>query len=455
MECKKKSIAIIGAGPAGCMCAYFASKDNDITQDVMIFDFAKPLHTLLYTGGGRCNLAYAEYDFKELAKFYPRGEKFLYSVFSKFSTADTIDFFKTIGVETYVQDDLRIFPTSNSASDVREKFLNSLKNCTFKKEKVLQIKQVQDDANTKCNFLVKTENNAYHFDKVVIATGGHAGFKLAQDLGHTIVAPKPALTGLITAENFKMIQGVSLKNVKAEVFYNGKKFQSTIQDDMIFTHEGISGPLAYKISSIYARENYNKQNPLKIKLDFLHNNINIVGQECPTYSDDNNLKSRSGILARQQKNNYFQNLLNANPKKDVKNLIAEFVPKSLAEYIVEQCNLTNVRANGIASVDAHCQRRQFLPRNDAMKCHEVNGKMRDLILKQLQEFEINVVSPAKDGEVVTSGGVCLDEINPKTMQSKLVKGLYFCGEVIDVDGFCGGFNLQNCWSTGFVVGSSN
>lgn len=135
MESKKEKVAIIGAGPAGCMCAYFASKNAEVT----LFDASSPLHTLLYTGGGRCNLAYAEYDFKELAKFYPRGEKFLYSLFSKFFTADTIDFFEEIGVETYTQDDLRIFPTSNSAKDVREKFLKSLKNCTFKKEKVLKL----------------------------------------------------------------------------------------------------------------------------------------------------------------------------------------------------------------------------------------------------------------------------------------------------------------------------
>ena len=127
----KKSVAIIGGGPAGCMCGYFASQDNDVT----IFDFKQPLQTLLYTGGGRCNLAYSEYDFRELAKFYPRGEKFLYSVFSKFSTAETIEFFKKIGVDTYVQDDLRIFPTSNSAGDVRTKFLSQLKSCDFKQQK--------------------------------------------------------------------------------------------------------------------------------------------------------------------------------------------------------------------------------------------------------------------------------------------------------------------------------
>ena len=405
----KKSVAIIGAGPAGCMCAYFASKIFDVT----VFDFAKPLHTLLYTGGGRCNLAYSEYDFKELTKFYPRGEKFLYSVFSKFSTSDTIVFFKKIGVETYTQDDLRIFPKSNSAKDVREQFLHALKNCSFKKEKVLKIggKCGSDFLLTQFTALqggkcieVETNQNKYLFDKVVLAIGGHSGFSLAQNLGHTIIEPKPALTALKTKENFKSVQGVSLKNIGAEIFYGSKKFPPQL-DDLIFTHEGISGPLAYKISSICAREDYNKKNPIKIKLDFINKELDL------------------------------QEILNSNPKKDLKNLIAEYVPKSLAAYILEKCNL---------------------PQD--LKCHQVNSKARDSILKELKKFEITAISSAKERgrhlPLVTSGGVCLDEINSKTMESKLVKNLYFCGEIIDIDGFCGGFNLQNCWSTGFIAGTS-
>lgn len=386
-----KSIAIIGAGPAGCACAYFANKSSNI---ITIFDFALPLHTLLYTGGGRCNLAYEEYDFRELAKFYPRGEKFLYSIFSNFATADTLEFFDKIGIDTYTQDDLRIFPTSNSAKEVREKILYNLKNCKFKREKVSNITKEEN------HFVLTTDNDSYSFDEVVISVGGHAGFMLAENLGHKIIKPKPALTGLISAENLKTLQGVSLKNVLANVFFENK-LTTSVQSDLLFTHNGISGPLAYKISSICARLDYKKSNPLGIKLDFIQHELDL------------------------------QNMLNSNPKKDLKNLIAEFVPKSLAEYIL---------ATNKINLDE--------------KCCNINGKTRDLILKALQEFEINIISPTKEGEVVTSGGIYLDEINPKTMQSKLVEGLYFCGEVIDVDGFCGGFNLQNCWSTGFVAGSS-
>lgn len=387
-----KSVAIIGAGPAGCMCAYYASRDGFC--DVVVFDSEQFLHTLLYTGGGRCNLAYAEYDPKELAKFYPRGEKLLYSVFSKFSTFDSIDFFHRIGVETYVQDDLRIFPVSNSAKDVREKFLKQLKNCSFKREKVVEI------LNSDTKFLIKTEAASYYFENIVIAIGGHRGFELAQNLGHKIIEPKPSLVGLVTSNNFKSLKGVSLKNISAKAFFEGEQC-AQVQEDLLFTDKGISGPLAYKLSSVCARLDYCIGNPLKVVLNLYNEGIDL------------------------------QVMLNSNPKKDIKNLIAEFVPKSLSEYIL--------KVNQI---------------NPDEKCCDIDGKKRDLIKKSLSEFEINVISPSKEGEIVTSGGVCLDEINPKTMESKLNQGLYFCGEVLDIDGFCGGFNLQNCWSTGFVAGNA-
>ena len=360
-------IGIIGAGPAGCFCAYFLQDKFDVT----LFDFGSPLRTILPTGGGRCNLAHAEYDFRELAKNYPRGEKFLYSIFSRFSTADTIDIFNRLGIETYTQDDLRIFPTSNSAKEVREKLLNALKKTTFKKERALRI--------NKNPLTIVTDNGSYKFDKIVIALGGHAGYDCAKFLGHNIIAPKPALTALKTAETLKSLAGISVRNVRAEGF----------QDDILFTHEGVTGPLIYKISSIKAREKF----PYKINLD-LCKEINL------------------------------QELMNKNPHKTIKNLLAEFIPKNLAEYILQ---------------------------NPDKKCHLIDGKTRDEILNKLHNFTITVISPAKGGEVVTSGGVDLNEINPKTMESKLEKGVYFCGEVIDVDGFCGGYNLQNCWSTAYVA----
>lgn len=360
----KFKIAVIGGGPSGCFAAYHLQHQFD----VMVFESKSPLLTLLPTGGGRCNLAHAEYDFRELAKNYPRGEKFLYSVFSKFSTADTLEFFEKIGVETYTQEDMRIFPLSNSAKDVREKFLASLSCVRFLKESALRVDKVENKLK------IVTDRDSYYFDKVIVAVGGHCGFDIAKMLGHTIIEPKPALVGLRTREDFSSISGVSLS-------------------DVLFTHKGVSGPAVYKISSIRAREVF----PYKLKFDF-------VGEID------------------------LQSLLNENPHKSIKNLLSDVVPKSFAEFALNRCGV-----------------------NPDEKCHRIDGKTRDKILMTLQKFEITALGAVKDGEVVTAGGVDLKEINPKTMESKIVSGLYFCGEVLDIDGFCGGFNLQNCWSTGFAA----
>ena len=373
----KSKVAIVGGGPAGCICAYFLQDRFDVT----VFDFSSPLRTLLPTGGGRCNLAHAEYDFKELAKNYPRGEKFLYSVFSKFSTSDTVEFFEKIGVKTYIQDDMRIFPVSNSAKDVREKFLKTLNKVKFVKEKALRINYHHPAAwhasptkRVMKEYSVVTDMGAYKADYIVISTGGHASFELIKLLNHKIVEPKPALTGLVTREDFSPISGVCI-------------------NDILFTHKGISGPAVYKISSIKARDKF----PYDLSFNFV-GDIDL------------------------------QRLLNENPHKSIKNLLADYVPKSFAEFVLKQLNI-----------------------NPDEKCHRIDGKTRDKILDKLQNFTVTATGAVPDGEVVTSGGVDLKEINPKTMESKLHERIYFCGEVMDIDGFCGGFNLQNCWSTGFVA----
>ena len=360
----KSKVVIIGGGPAGCICAYFLQDRFDVS----IIEKNSPLKTLLPTGGGRCNLAHAEFDFKELAKNYPRGEKFLYSVFSKFSTADTIDFFEKIGVETYIQENMRVFPLSDSAKDVREHFLQALKKVHFIKENALRVNQVEK------GFSVVTDMGAYKADFVVVATGGHATYDLIKMLGHKIIEPKPALVGLLTKENFVPISGVCI-------------------NDILFTHKGISGPKVYEISSLRAREKF----PYKLHFDFI------------------------GEID-------FQTELNSNPHKSIKNLLSEHIPKSFSEFVLTELKI-----------------------NPDTKSHAIDGKTRDKILNKLQNFEVNVTGTFPDGEVVTAGGVDLNEINSKNMQSKLVPHVYFCGEVMDIDGFCGGFNLQNCWSTGYLA----
>ena len=369
-------VGIIGAGPAGCACAKFLQDSASVT----LFDFASPLRTLLPTGGGRCNLAHAEYDFKELVKNYPRGEKFLYSIFSRFSTSDTIDFFESIGIKTYTQDDFRIFPESNSSKQVREMLLKALNKTTIKREKALRL---EDGEKLK----LITDMNSYYFDSIIIATGGHASYELFTRLGINIIEPKPALVGLLTKEKLSNLSGVVIENCKSE----------GIIDNLLFTHKGISGPLIYKISSLKAKNKF----PYTLSIDL-----------CPKDID-------------------LQDLINSNPHKQINNLLSDYIPKRVVNYILEVCKISN-----------------------SQKCHLINAKQRDCILEKIHSLNLTIIGTSPDGEVVTAGGVDLKEINPKTLESKKVKGLYFIGEVLDIDGFCGGFNLQNCWSTAFVASNA-
>ena len=364
-----KQIAIIGAGASGCVCAYFLLKSG---FEVTLFDFGSPLRTLLPTGGGRCNLAHAEYDFKELVRNYPRGEKFLLSVFSRFSTYDTVALFEELGIRTYTQENGRIFPVSNSAKDVREKFLDKIKKADFIKEGVKEVTQKEN------GYKIKTDKAEYFFSDVVISIGGG---KYIKGLNHKIVPFTPALVGLNA--DIKTLSGVVLK----EVYSNDCKFS----DDLLFTHFGISGPLAYKISSVKTKDSF----PYKLSLDLYKNEFDLQAE------------------------------MNNNPHKDLKNILSSIFPHRFAEYI----------SGDFAEI----------------KAHKIDGKTRDLILNKIHNFEINISGTNKGEETVTAGGYDLNEINPKTMESKLYPNLYIIGEALDIDGFCGGFNLQNAWSTAYIA----
>ena len=243
MEQESKNIGIIGAGASGCLCTYFLLKAG---IDVTLFDYGVPLRTLLPTGGGRCNLAHAEYDFKELAKNYPRGEKFLYSVFSKFSTYDTIAVFEELGIKTYTQDDGRIFPVSDSSKEVREKILKAIKKAVFQKEKVLRITPSDKDVK------LKTDKAEYLFSDVIISTGGG---KTIEGIKNKTVPFTPSLVGLNTTEKFP--PGIVINNaVNKNCKFSG---------NLLFTHFGISGPLTYKISSVKAKDSF----PYTLEFDLI------------------------------------------------------------------------------------------------------------------------------------------------------------------------------------------
>ena len=367
-----KNIAIIGAGASGCLCAYFLLQAG---FEVTLFDKASPLRTLLPTGGGRCNLAHAEYDFRELAKNYPRGEKFLYSIFSKFSTADTIEVFEKMGIKTYTQENGRIFPESNSAKNVRETLLKKINHSKFLKEEVFNISPQEK------GFKIITNKAQYFFSDVIIAIGGHSGLKLVEDLRIKTITQKPSLVGLNAKEDFKNLSGTAVKHVRCQGY----------EDDLLFTHFGVSGPLIYTISSIKAFDKV----PYKLIFDL-----------CPELVD-------------------LQKDLNIYPHKEIKNILNRYLPQKVVSFILEDID-------------------------DTTKAHKINGKTRDLILNRIHHFEFEVVGVNKGEETVSAGGINLNEINPKTMEIKTIPHLYAIGEILNIDGFCGGFNLQNAWSTAYV-----
>ena len=367
-----KSAGIIGAGPAGCICAYYLLNAG---IDVTLFDISEPLKTLLPTGGGRCNLSHAEYDLKELAKNYPRGEKFLYSVFSRFSVYDTIELFEKLGIKTYTQDDSRIFPISNSSKIVRECILKNISKANIVRERVMSISDCK----------IKTNKAEYLFSDIVISTGGRK-FTIEGIDKHRIIPFRPSLVGLKSEIN--SLGGITLKNIYSNDY--------GLIGDILFTHYGISGPLIYKISSLKAMEEF----PYTLSFDL--------------YNEDFNLQS----------------MLDQNSHKDIKNIISKelHIPINFVKYLLKE--------------------------KSDMKGFEINGKLRDEIINKIHNFEVKIFSADKGEETVSAGGIDLKEINPKTMESLIYPNIYFIGEVLNIDGFCGGFNLQNCWSTAFIASES-
>lgn len=395
MNNETKDIAIIGAGPAGVFAAMNIADDS--TASVYVFDGKKPLTTLLPTGGGRCNLSYYEPDISEFVMNYPRGAKFLFSVFNRFDMNDTVDKFEQYGIKTYVQADNRIFPVSDSSQITAEILLKraKLQGINFIKETVNSV------TTENAIFTVVSDKNSYNFKKIILATGGK-NFDIAQSLGHKIISPAASLVPLkIKEKSFYDLSGLSLKNVSIKAFFNGKKIAST-HADMLFTAKSLSGPGIFKISSDCAFTEFSLKNPLVLK-------INVTGK-TPIEAED-----------------FISNCIKKHPRMLLKNILSLLIPQSLALKLLEHGNVNP----------------------DKEITHLSNAEKRKIV-ELLTELCLTVTSRDKAARIVTAGGVNLDEINAKTMESKIVPGLYFAGELINADGYTGGFNLQLCWSTAYI-----
>jgi len=393
-------VAVIGAGASGLFVSgLLADKGFDVT----CFDKnEKEGKKLFITGKGRCNLTnLCEVD--EFLKNVVRGDKFLKTALYSFSSQNCVDFFEELGLKTKVERGNRVFPESDKAGDV----VNILKNVHCKyvdfrfNEEVLSVFKDGD------SFCVKTTKSKYEFDRVIVATGGKsykatgsdgAGYKIAKSFGHNVVEVVPALCPIKIANKFvKSLQGVSLKNVSLNVVADGKRISEF--GEMIFTDVGISGPIVLTVSSLI-----NRAKDVKLSLDFK-----------PALTE----KQLDARLLRD---------FEENKNKDLKNVLKGLLPKAVADIFAVAIGL-----------------------DENKKINSITKEERAKLLNGLKNFELNFQGLYEiDTGIVTSGGVDILQINPKTFESKLTSGLYFLGEVLDVDAFTGGFNLQIAFATAFA-----
>ena len=404
-----KRIVIIGGGPAGMMAGIFAKDTN--TKVVLVEKNEKLGKKLYITGKGRCNVT-NETDLYGFMDNVVTNPKFLFASVSSFLPQDTISFFENNGLKLKTERGKRVFPLSDKASDVTKTLENALNKLGVEILTGTTVKSIIcRDGEIKG---VLTDKGEIQADKVIVCTGGVSysltgstgdGYKFAKQFGHSIVPPKSALSGIETANlPLKDLQGLSLKNVKLTAKSNEKIVYSCM-GEALFTHFGVSGPIVLSCSSVI--------NKLDLK------NVKLFIDFKPAL-DETTLDNRLIRDFANDNNKNFQTVLRG------------LVPRNLVAEIIRRTSVSPVK-----------------------KCCQITIQERKKIVSVLKNFEI-IIKGLRDIEeaIVTSGGINVKEINPKTMESKLIKGLFFAGEVIDVDAFTGGFNVQIAFSTGFLAGKS-
>ena len=419
-------VVIIGGGPAGIMAAISAAQENN---EVIILEKMETLgRKLLITGKGRCNIT-SSLDMSEFFNNIPGNSKFLYSAFQNFTNKDILEILKKNGVKTKIERGNRIFPESDKSTDVLKALLNELdknKVNVITNSKVIDV-IIDNEKVTGVKFIDKNRNERIiDADKVILATGGKSypntgstgdGYIIAQKLGHTITKIRPSLVPLEcknkSLDLCKELQGLSLRNIGMKLVDTQKN--KVIYEDfgeLLFTHFGISGPTVLSSSAHLLR--------YKNVDELLKNNfINLVIDLKPAL-DFEKLDARILRDFEKEKNKLFRNSLD------------ELLPKKLICPIIELSKI-----------------------NPDKQVNSISKKERETLEKLIKNFEITISDfrPIEDA-IITSGGINVKEINPKTMESKKLSGLYFAGEIIDVDAYTGGFNLQIAYSTGYTAGKN-
>lgn len=403
------TVIIIGAGAAGLIAAGSAARTADKVILIEKNDIAGK--KLLITGKGRCNITNAA-EIEDMIMQYPRNAKFLYSALYSFTNEDIIRIIEKNGVKTKVERGGRVFPVSDRAADV----VRALKKYAMKDNVTLihgTVKSlIMEDSKV---IGVKTDSKMILADRVIICTGGKSypitgstgdGYKFARSAGHTIVEPKASLIPVITEEKWvKDLMGLSLKNIKITAYNRQNKKVYSDFGEMLFTHFGISGPVVLSMSAYL--KNIDKEK-YRIEIDL-----------------------KSALTEEQLTARIIRDFAKYN-KKHLINSMDDLLPKALIPVIIS-----------LSGIDSH------------KAVNTITREERAELVRLLKHFSLTAVGvrPVEEA-IVTSGGVKTGEINPSTMESKLIHGLYFAGEVIDVDGYTGGYNLQAAFSTGFLAGEN-
>lgn len=411
MDIKNIQIGIVGMGPSGCIAAIRAAS---LGASVTIFDKNEKIGKKIYiTGKGRCNVTNAT-PYPDFFNGLCHNPKFLYSAFSNFSNIDVMNFFENSGVPLKIERGNRVFPVSDHASDINKALENRMINSGVKILKNSNIDNIYFDKKIN-KFIFTTDNKNYDFDRIIIATGGLSypttgstgdGYSYARKFGHKINECTPSLVSIkLTDDWIKSVEGLSLKNVSLSIKINKKEYSEF--GEMLFTSDGISGPI------------------------ILTQSANISGKIQS--SDDVTIKlDWKPALTAQDLNHRFLKERNESPNQMIKTLLEKMFPKKFVPVFIAHLNID-------------CDK----PLNSMRKSEEIE------IINLMKNFPLQFKSLGDFNEaVVTRGGVNIKEINPSTMESKLKDGLFFAGEVLDIDAYTGGYNLQIAFSTGYLAGES-
>ena len=403
------NVIVVGGGAAGMMAAVFAARNG---QNVQLLEKNEKLGKKLFiTGKGRCNITNAA-DIEDLFTAVISNPKFLYSGFYSFTNQQVIDFFEELGVKTKIERGERVFPVSDHSSDVIAAFSRELKSLGVSVSLHTEVKELLCEQDKVCGVLL-TNGKKMKADAVIVATGGISypstgstgdGYRFAKETGHRVTELLPSLVPMEVRQWYaKELQGLSLRNIEIRITDGKKKLYEEF-GEMLFTHYGVTGPVILSASSVVGKTLRKKELTLHIDL--------------------------KPALSEEQLDKRILREFDANHNKQYKNSIDSLFPAKLKPVMIELSEIEPEK-----------------------KVNEITKEERQRLVHLIKDFTMTLTGLRGYNEaIITKGGVSVKEIDPGTMESKKMKGLYFAGEVLDLDAVTGGYNLQIAWSTGYLAG---